>query len=88
MTHGGAGAMLPLLILLLLALPITLLWVFKGPGKSSNRRVIGFSQIAILVGSLILLFIQVESIQSIAFVSAFVVLLCMLLTPAIFKNRV
>ena len=44
MTHGGVGAIFPLLALLVLALPIILFWVFRGSGNFQKRRLIGFSQ--------------------------------------------
>ncbi len=88
MTHGGAGAIFPLLILLVLSLPIILFWIFRGAGNSRKRRVIGFSQIAILVVSTLTFFSSVGALQSFAFASAFIVLIVMLFTPILFKNRV
>ncbi len=88
MTYGGAGAIFPLLALAFLALPITLLWVFKGSGKKQNRHIIGFGQLAIFVVSIVLFFTQVELLQIIGLFVAFIVLLSMLLTPLIFKKRV
>ena len=88
MTHGGAGAIFPLLALFFLALPIILFWVFRGSGNFQKRRLIGFSQIAVLVLSIVLFFTGIEQLQSIGFGTAFIVLLSMLLTPVIFKNRV
>lgn len=88
MTHGGAGAIFPLLVLVTLALPIILFWIFRGSGNYHKRRMIGFMQLAILVISIVLFFTGIGSLQSIGFVIAFIVLLSMLLTPILFKNRV
>ena len=88
MTYGGAGAIFPLLALAFLALPVTLLWVFKGSGKKQNRRIIGFGQLAIFVVSIVLFFTQVELFQIIGLSVAFIVILSMLLTPLIFKKCV
>ncbi|WP_038199332.1 hypothetical protein [Vibrio nigripulchritudo] len=88
MTHGGAGAIFPLLILLLVSLPTTLIWVFRGQGNARKRRVIGFSQVAICAIAIILCFSGVTYLQSIGFVGAFIVLIAMLFTPLVLKNRV
>ena len=88
MTHGGAGAIFPLLALFVLALPIILFWVFRGSGNFQKRRLIGFSQLAVLVLSIVLFLTGIEQLQSIGFGTAFIILLSMLLTPIIFKNRV
>jgi len=87
-THGGAGAIFPLIALFVLALPIILFWIFRGSGNFQKRRLIGFSQLAMLVLSIVLFFTGIEQLQSIGFGSAFIILLSMLLTPIIFKNRV
>ena len=88
MTHGGAGAVFPLFILFVLALPIILLWIFRGAGSFHKRRIIGFIQLTILVISIGLFFTGIGTLQSIGFGTAFIILMCMLLTPIIFKNRV
>ena len=88
MTHGGAGAVFPLLILFVLALPIILFWIFRGAGSFYKRRIIGFIQLAILAISIGLFFTGVSTLQSIGFGAAFIILMSMLLTPVIFKNRV
>lgn len=88
MTHGGAGAIFPLFILLILSLPIVLIWIFRGAGNSRKRRVIGFFQIVILFIAITLIFSGVSYLQSIGFVSAFIVLIAMLFTPVVFKNKV
>ena len=88
MTHGGAGAIFPLLALLVLALPIILFWVFRGSDNFQKRRLIGFSQLAVLALSIVLFFTGIEQLQSICFGTAFIILLSMLFTPVIFKNRV
>ncbi|WP_039850192.1 hypothetical protein [Grimontia indica] len=87
MTHGGAGAILPLFILLLLSLSITLIWIFRGQGSARKRRVIGFSQIAIFGMAIILLFSDITYLQDIGFAAAFSVLITMLFTPVVLKNR-
>ena len=87
-THAGAGAIFPLLALFILALPIILFWIFRGAGNFHKRRIIGFIQLAILVISIALFFTGISSLQSIGFATAFTVLISMLLTPIIFKNRV
>lgn len=88
MTHGGAGAILPLLILLVLSLPIILLWIFRGAGNPRKRRIIGCSQIAIFAVSIILFFSGISSLQSFGLATAFIVLIVMLFTPMVCKNRV
>lgn len=88
MTHGGAGAMFLLLILLLVSLPINLIWVFRGQGNAKKKRVLGFSQIAIFAVAIILCFSDVTYFQTIGFVAAFIVLIAMLFTPVVLKNRV
>lgn len=88
MTHGGAGAMFLLLILLLVSLPINLIWVFRGQGNAKKKRVIGFSQIAIFAVAIILCFSGVTYFQSIGFVAAFIILIAMFFTPVVLKNRV
>ncbi len=88
MTHEGAGAMFLLLILLLVSLPINLIWVFRGQGNTKKKRVIGFSQIAIFAVAIILCFSDVTYFQTIGFVAAFIVLIAMLFTPVVLKNRV
>ena len=88
MTYGGAGAIFPLLILLILSLPIVLIWIFRGTGNKRKRRVIGFSQIAMLFITITMFFSGVSYLQSIGFITAFIVLIAMLFTPLIFKNKV
>ena len=87
MTYGGAGAIVPLLALLVLALPINLFWVFRGSGSFQKRRLIGVSQLAVLGLSIVLFFIRSDQLQSVGLGTAFIVLLSMLLTPVVFKNR-
>jgi len=87
-THGVAGAIFPILILLLVCLPITLIWVFRGQGNARKRRVIGFSQITILGIAITLFFSDVTYLQNIGFVAAFIVLIAMLFTALALKNRV
>lgn len=88
MTHGGAGAIFPLLVLVVLALPIILFWIFRGAGSFQKRRVIGFIQLVILVISIVLFFTGIGSLQNFGFATAFIVLISILLTPIIFKSRV
>jgi hypothetical protein len=87
-THGGAGAIFALFILVVLALPVILIWIFRGAGNFHKRRVIGFIQLAILVVSTVLIFTGIGSLQSIGFGTASIILTSMLLTPIIFNNRV
>ena len=71
MTHGGAGAIFPLLILFVLALPVILFWIFRGTGSFHKRRIIGFIQLAILVISIGLFFTGIGSLQSIILANHF-----------------
>ena len=71
-----------------LALPIILFWVLRGSGNFQKGRLIGLSQLAVLAISIVLFFTGIEPLQSICFGAAFIILLSMLLTPVIFKNRV
>ena len=88
MTYGGAGAIFPSLVLFVIALPVNLIWIFRGSGNLYKRRVIGFSQLAILVISIALFLTGVNSLQSFALGTAFIVLISMLLTPILFRNKV
>ena len=88
MTHGGAGAIFALFALVVLALPIILVWIFRGVGNLHKRRVIGLIELAILVVSTVLIFTGIGALQSIGFGTASIILISMLLTPIIFKNRV
>ncbi len=88
MTHGGAGAIFPLIILLVLSLPIILLWIFRWAGNPRKRRIIGCSQISIFALSTILIFSGISSLQSFGLATAFIVLIAMLFTPMACKNRV
>jgi hypothetical protein len=88
LTHGGAGAIFLLIILLILSLPIVLIWVFRGAGNAKKRSVIGFSQIALFAIAIVLFFSGVSYLQSIGFLAAFIVLIAMLFTPLVFKSRV
>lgn len=87
MTHGGGGALYLLLILLLVSLPVTLIWLFHGQGNARKRRAIGFSQIGIFAIAIILFFSGVSYLQNIGLVAGFIVLITMLITPVVFKNR-
>jgi len=87
-THGGGGAIYPLLILLLVSLLVTLIWLFHGQGNAIKRRAVGFSQIAIFAIAIILFFSGVSYLHNIGFIAGFIVLIAMLLTPVVFKNSV
>jgi hypothetical protein len=54
MTHGGAGALIPIMFLLALSLLVALSWIFAGPGIRGHRLCIGGIQIALLAISLFL----------------------------------
>ena len=88
MTYGGAGAIFPILVLFALALPIILLWVFRGAGSFQKRRLIGCIQFTVLAISMALFFTEIARLQTIGICTAFFILLSMLLTPIVFKNRV
>ena len=88
MTHGGAAIIAPVLFLLILSLPIVLLWVYKGAGNFNKRRIIGFNQIFILIASVIMFFSGIELLQSVGVIICFVITICMLITPIIFKRFV
>jgi hypothetical protein len=87
-THAGAGAIFPLLALFVLCLPITLFWIFRGSGNFKRRRIIGFSQLAVLALSVVLFCTETGQLKNIAFVIAFVVLVSMLVTPIILKSSI
>jgi hypothetical protein len=87
-THGGAGIIFPISILLLLSLPILLIWIYKGAGDLAKRQRIGFIQVFILVTSIIMFFSGVSLFQSIGLVTCFFITIFMLVTPIIFKRFV
>lgn len=87
MVHAASGLLFPLLILFALSLPITLFWVFKGDGNCGKRGLIGFTQIAVLTIATLMCFSGVNIVQQAGVTIAFIILVIMLLTPMVFKNR-
>jgi len=87
-THGGAWIIFPLVFALVLSIPILLLWVYKGSGNYKRRKLIGFTQIIILVISIALFFTSIGLLQAIGLITCFVISISMLISPIVFKRLV
>lgn len=88
MTYGGAGALFPIIVLLILSVPILIIWVCRGAGNFKLRRNIGVSEIVILCIAVECFFTRIGRLQNVGLLMFAAVTIVMLLTPIIFKSLV